>query len=201
VKAPRKIDVQAYLRAGSPSCRPSTSTPTVFFDFNVIPGLVPGIHTSASSGPSRRLDPGNKCRDDNKGESQMSEWKPGGYNTASPYLVVKDAAATMAFLKAVFDAEPLRIIKRHDGGLRHAEARIGDSVVMFSDAVDGWPALPAYVHVYVEDVDAVYRRALAAGAKSVADPVQKDDSDKRGGVEDPGGTTWWIATQVGWPKK
>ena len=131
----------------------------------------------------------------------MSDWKPQGYNSTSPYLVVNDAKATMAFLKDVFDAEPLRVIPREDGGLRHAEARVGDSVVMFADAVDGWPALPAYVHVYVADVDAVYRRALAAGAKSVTEPVQKDDADKRGGVEDPGGTTWWIATQVGQPKK
>ena len=127
----------------------------------------------------------------------MSGWKPQGYNVASPYLIVKDAAATMAFLKAVFDAEPLRVIPREDGGLRHAEARIGDSVVMFADAVEGWPAMPAYVHVYVADVDATYRRALVAGAKSVAEPVQKDDADKRGGFEDPGGTSWWIATQVG----
>jgi uncharacterized glyoxalase superfamily protein PhnB len=127
----------------------------------------------------------------------MSEWKPEGYNTASPYLVVKDAAATMAFLKAVFDAEPLRVIKRDDGGLRHAEARVGDSVVMFADAVEGWPAMAAHVHVYVADVDATYQKALAAGGKSVAEPAQKDDADKRGGVEDPGGTTWWIATQVG----
>ncbi|MBC7833237.1 MAG: VOC family protein [Hyphomicrobium sp.] len=126
----------------------------------------------------------------------MSDWKPQGYNSASPYLLVKDAAATMAFLKAVFNAEPLRVITRDDGGLRHAEARIGDSVVMFADAVDGWPALPANVHVYVADVDATYRKALAAGAKSIAEPAQKDDADKRGGVEDAGGTTWWIATQV-----
>jgi uncharacterized glyoxalase superfamily protein PhnB len=131
----------------------------------------------------------------------MPDWKPQGYNDASPYLIVRDAAATMAFLQAVFDAEPLRVIKRVDGGLRHAEVRIGDSVVMFADAVEGWPAMAAYVHVYVADVDATYRRALAAGGKSVAEPVQKDDADKRGGVEDPGGTTWWIATQVGEPKK
>jgi uncharacterized glyoxalase superfamily protein PhnB len=126
----------------------------------------------------------------------MQDWKPQGYNLASPYLIVKDAAATMAFLKAVFDAEPLRVIPREDGGLKHAEARIGDSVVMFADAVNGWPAMPAYVHVYVSDVDAIYRRALAAGGKSIAEPAKKDDADKRGGVQDPGGTTWWLATHV-----
>jgi PhnB protein len=127
----------------------------------------------------------------------MSDWKPEGYNSASPYLIVSDGRATLAFLKAAFDAEPLRIIPGPDGKLRHAEARIDDSVVMFADAVEGWPAVPSNVHVYVADVDASYRRALAAGAKSVQEPVQKDDADKRGGVTDPGGTTWWLATQVG----
>ena len=90
----------------------------------------------------------------------MSDWKPQGYNSVSPYLIVSDARATMAFLQAAFDAEPLRVIARPDGTLRHAEARIGDTVVMLADAVDGWPAVPAYVHVYVADVD----DSLSAGA-------------------------------------
>ena len=126
----------------------------------------------------------------------MSAWKPHGYNSVSPYLIVSDAKATMAFLKATFDAEPLRVIARPDGTLRHAEARIGDTVVMLADAVEGWPAVPAHVHIYVADVDAIYRRALAAGGKSIAEPAKKDDADKRGGVQDSGGTTWWLATQV-----
>ena len=127
----------------------------------------------------------------------MSEWKPKGYTSASPYLIVSDAKATMEFLRAVFDAVPLRIIPRDDGKLRHAEARIDDTVVMFADEVEGWPAMHGYVHIYVRDVDATYQKALAAGGTSVAAPVQKDDADKRGGVQDPGGTTWWIATQIG----
>jgi len=127
----------------------------------------------------------------------MSDWKPKGYNSVSPYLIVSDAKATLTFLCAVFDAQPLRIYERPDGTLKHAEARIDDTVVMLADEVDGWPAMPAHVHVYVGDVDASYRRALEAGAKSVMVPVQKDDEDKRGGVQDAGGTTWWLATQVG----
>jgi uncharacterized glyoxalase superfamily protein PhnB len=79
----------------------------------------------------------------------------------------------------------------------HAEVRIDDTVVMLADppAPDRTP-VPAHVHVYVEDVDATYRRALEAGAASVQEPVQKRDEDKRGGVKDSGGTTWWIATKV-----
>jgi uncharacterized glyoxalase superfamily protein PhnB len=78
----------------------------------------------------------------------------------------------------------------------HAEVRIGDTVVMFSDGAAGWPPVSAHVHVYVADVDATYRRALDNGATSVQEPVKKDDEDKRGGIKDAGGTTWWIATKV-----
>jgi uncharacterized glyoxalase superfamily protein PhnB len=129
----------------------------------------------------------------------VAEWKPEGYNLVSPYLVVSDAKATLEFLRACFGAEPLRMMPRDDGSLMHAEVRVGDSVVMFSDAVDGWPAVPAHVHVYVEDVDESYRRALEAGGKSVMAPTRKggSDPDTRGGVIDPGGTTWWLATQLG----
>jgi uncharacterized glyoxalase superfamily protein PhnB len=84
-----------------------------------------------------------------------------------------------------------------DGSVMHAEIRIGDSVVMLGEAGGQWPAIPTFLHVYVDDVDAVYRRALDAGGVSVQAPAQKGDQDKRGGVQDPGGNTWWIATQVG----
>jgi PhnB protein len=127
----------------------------------------------------------------------MPAWKPEGYNSASPYLVCSNAQATLAFLQAAFNAERLRIMTRDDGRIMHGEARIDDTVIMLSDATDGWPAFPSHVHIYVADVDAAYARALAAGAKSVMVPVRKDDADKRGGVIDPGGTTWWLATQAG----
>lgn len=127
----------------------------------------------------------------------MPSWKPNGYTSASPYLVVSDASATLEFLVRVFGAYRLRCLKRPDGTIMHAEVRIDDTVVMLSDGTSDWPAIPAYVHIYVPDVDATYAQALDAGATSVMAPVKKDDEDKRGGVQDPGGTTWWIATQVG----
>jgi PhnB protein len=137
-----------------------------------------------------------QVRDNEKGGA-VANWKPEGYSSVSPYLIVSDAKATMAFLRKAFDAEPLRIHQRPDGTLMHAEARIDDTVVMLADATDGWSAVPAHVHVYVADVDASYRRALEAGGKSVMEPIRKGDADKRGGVQDPGGTTWWLATQQG----
>ncbi len=124
----------------------------------------------------------------------MSTWKPKGYNSASPYLITSDAAATVAFLKSAFGGTELRRFDRPDGKIQHVEVRIDDSVIMMGDAVEGWPATPSHVHVYVADVDAVYEKALQAGATTVQPPAQKDDGDKRGGIKDAGGTTWWIAT-------
>jgi len=123
-------------------------------------------------------------------------YKPAGYSSVSPYLIVDGASDTIAFLTRVFGAEELRRFPDDDGRVIHAEVRVGDTVIMIADGVAAWPPVPAHVHIYVPDVDATYRRALEAGAASIQEPVQKDDADKRGGVKDPGGTTWWIATMV-----
>ena len=125
-----------------------------------------------------------------------SSFKPDQYTSVSPYLIVDSASNTIAFLQNVFGAVELRRFPDPAGKLLHAEVRIDDTVLMIADSADGWPAVPSYVHIYVADVDATYRNALAAGATSVQEPVKKDDSDKRGGVKDAGGTTWWIATKV-----
>ncbi len=127
----------------------------------------------------------------------MPPHKPPGYSSVSPYLIVDGADATIRFLKDVFDAIELRRFPDDDGRLIHAEVRIDDTVIMIADSVPPkWPAVPAHVHIYVADVDATYRKALEAGAKSVQEPKKKADEDKRGGVRDAGGTTWWIATKV-----
>lgn len=123
--------------------------------------------------------------------------KPQGYTTVSPYLIVDGASDTIDFLVRVFGAVELRRFPDSTGKLMHAEVRIDDTVVMLADGGEGWPPIPSYVHVYVPDVDETYRRALEAGAASVQEPVKKEDEDKRGGVKDAGGTTWWIATRVG----
>src|SRR5690606_9807370 len=126
-----------------------------------------------------------------------ASFKPEGYSTASPYLIVDGAAGAIEFLKQVLGGVELRRFPDESGRIRHSEVRIGDTVVMLADGAEGWPPVPSNVHVYVSDVDAVYRRALEAGATSVQEPVKKDDEDKRGGVRDRAGTTWWIATRVG----
>jgi len=123
-------------------------------------------------------------------------FKPEKYTSAAPYLIVDGAARTIDFLERVFGAERLRRFDAPNGKVVHAEVRLDDTVIMLSDGAPNWPPIPSHVHVYVKDVDATYRRALDAGATSVQEPVKKEDADKRGGVKDAGGTTWWIATQV-----
>lgn len=126
----------------------------------------------------------------------MTTSRPEGYNVASPYLIVNGAADTITFLTRVFGAAELRRFSDDGGKVRHAEVRIDDTVIMIADPVPpDWPSVESHVHVYVPDVDDTYRRALAAGATSVQEPVQKGDEDKRGGIKDAGGTTWWIATR------
>lgn len=125
----------------------------------------------------------------------MSHYKPAGHNSVSPYLVVKGADATLGFLQQVFGAS---LLMRHAEGNRvlHAEVRLDDSIIMLTDSTADFPSQPAHVHLYVPDVDACYQRALAAGASSLQAPVKKADTDKRGGVQDAGGTSWWIASKV-----
>ncbi len=124
--------------------------------------------------------------------------KPAGYSTISPYLVVAGAQRVIDFLEQAFAARELRRYDLPDGSILHAEVRIGDTVVMLGDAGGPWPPMPAFLHIYVDDVDATYRHALEVGGVSVQEPEQRNgDPDRRAGVKDPGGNTWWIATQVG----
>lgn len=121
------------------------------------------------------------------------QWKPKYYSTVSPYLIVRDAEAALQFLENVFGATRLRVHVREDGrGIAHAEALIDDSVVMMGEMPE---AGEANVHVYVSDADAVFERAIHAGAQIVQEMTRSGDGDYRGGVADGNGTVWWISTQ------
>jgi PhnB protein len=123
--------------------------------------------------------------------------KPKNYSTISPYLVVNGAEQVIDFIKEVFEATELRRYNHPDGSVMHVELRVDDSVIMLGGAGELWPAFPSMLHVYVDDVEAVYQRALDASAQPVQEPQQQEgDLDKRGGFKDPSGNIWWVATEV-----
>jgi uncharacterized glyoxalase superfamily protein PhnB len=117
-----------------------------------------------------------------------------GFHTITPYLIVQEAAELIDFVKQAFGAEELYRGTGSAGGV-HAEVKIGDSVVM----IGGGAALrrastPTGIHLYVKDADAVYERALEAGATSLHRPVDQAYGDREGGVKDLSGNHWYIAT-------
>ncbi len=120
---------------------------------------------------------------------------PDGYHSVTPYLTVPDAAGLIEFLRRAFGAQEVHRFTR-DGAVSHAEVRIGDSVVMLGQAGGEWQPMPAALHLYVPDADAVYRRALQAGAASLREPADQFYGDRMAGVRDPAGNYWWIATHV-----
>lgn len=121
---------------------------------------------------------------------------PEGYHTLTPFLMVKGAARNIEFIKNAFGAKERSIHKAPDGTIMHAELEIGDSVLMMSEATEKYPPMPSSLYLYVEDVDAVYNKAIRAGGISLREPTDEFYGDRSSGVSDPGGNQWWIATHI-----
>src|SRR5258705_7012854 len=122
------------------------------------------------------------------------------FRTVTPYLTVPDVHAEIDFVTKVFGAEG-RIYGLGSAGGYHSEYQIGDSMVMIGGGGEGssWNGSPnpASLHLYVEDVDAVYERALQAGATSLMPPTNQDYGDRDASVIDVGGNHWYIGTGQG----
>ena len=121
---------------------------------------------------------------------------PNGSHSITPYLVVEGVPKLIEFLKQAFGAEELGRMARPDGGVMHAEVKVGDSKLMMGEPMGDWKAKPCSLYLYVEDVDAVYQRAIQAGGTSVREPSDQFYGDRTGGVIDPCGNYWGIATHV-----
>ena len=127
---------------------------------------------------------------------------PDGYHSVTPYLIVKGAARALEFYQKAFGARELMRLPGPEGKLGHAEVQIGDSRVMLADEHPGMGAVspqalggsPVGLCIYVEDVDAVFDRAVAAGAKVVRAVQDQFYGDRSGTVEDPFGHKWTVAT-------
>ena len=120
---------------------------------------------------------------------------PRGYHTVTPYLVVPGVADLIDFACHAFGGEVIERMERPDGGIMHAEVRIGDSPVMMGEPMDDAKSRPGMLYLYVDDCDHVYRRALEAGAVTVQEPTDQFYGDRSAGVQDPCGNFWWIATR------
>jgi len=138
-----------------------------------------------------------RCRSEPGMEAHMHNYKPADHPDVSIYMMASEAEGVIDFAKKVLRAEEAMRLAREDGSIMHAELRIGDSIVMLSQATKEFSGFPIWLHVYVPDVDATYREALEYRATSAQAPVTKGDTDKRGGVIDGSGNTWWIATAGG----
>jgi uncharacterized glyoxalase superfamily protein PhnB len=119
---------------------------------------------------------------------------PEGYHSVTPYLIVEGASRLIDFMKQAFGAHEIERMAMPDGTIRHAEVKVGDSMIMMGEAGGEWKAMPFSLYLYVDDADAVYRRALQAGATSLMEPADQFYGDRNAGVKDPSGNLWWIAT-------
>lgn len=134
-----------------------------------------------------------------------AKYIPEGYHTATPYLILKDAATAIDFYKKAFGATELERIADESGAIRHAEIKIGDSPFMMTEETPSFPdylspqsrgGTPVHIYLYVEDADALFNQAVAAGATVLQPVADQFYGDRVGGVTDPFGHVWYIATRI-----
>ncbi|HSI85007.1 MAG: VOC family protein [Candidatus Methylacidiphilales bacterium] len=117
-----------------------------------------------------------------------------GYPAVTPYLIVEGASGLLDFIKNVFGAEEIIVMRMPDGGIAHASVTLNGAVIELSDANPNWPAIPASLHVYVPDTDATFKKALDAGATILMEPTDQFYGERSGSVKDSWGNQWHIAT-------
>jgi uncharacterized glyoxalase superfamily protein PhnB len=121
-----------------------------------------------------------------------------GLTAITPYIIVRPAVRFMEFLKSSFDGIERLRMPAPDGSIMHAEVQIGNGAIELSDGNEQYPTAPQAVHLYVDDPDATYQRALEAGATSLHAPVDQSYGDREASVKDAFGNFWYIATPKTW---
>ncbi len=121
---------------------------------------------------------------------------PEGYHTVTPLVSVKGAARLIDFMKKAFGATEVYRFPAPDGSVMHAELKIGNSVMMLGEPMEGSSPMPGTFYVYVEDADATYRAALDAGGESLEGPSDRFWGDRVASIKDFAGNNWMIATHV-----
>ena len=123
-------------------------------------------------------------------------YQPQGFHAVTPYLIVPDAPLMIQFLKDSFDVKELILVENDQGRVQHSAFSLGDSVIELGESQSQWAPLCAGLHVYVPDADATYARAIAAGGTSLYEPADMPYGERSGGVKDPAGNHWYIATTL-----
>lgn len=124
----------------------------------------------------------------------MAKPVPDGYTAVTPYLIVKDVQAQLDFVGKAFDAIIHVKMQMPNGVIGHCDVSIYGAHVMMGQAMQGHPAMPCMIHLYVQDADAVHAKALAAGGTLDAPVKDQFYGDRGGSVKDSNGNTWWIST-------
>ena len=120
-----------------------------------------------------------------------------GFHTVTPYLVVNGAAGVLEFARQALGAQEILRVKRPDGGITHAEFRVGDSIIEIGDSNEQFAPIPCAIHLKVENVDAVYERAIRAGATPLFPLANQEYGERAGGVKDFAGNHWYIGSPLG----
>jgi PhnB protein len=123
-----------------------------------------------------------------------TQWLPKGFRTITPNIVVDDAEQAVAFLKDALGATENYRLTMSNGTIAHCELKIGDSILNLGTAMEGWPAHGLVAQIYVEDADALFERAVRAGAQVVMPMTDMFFGSREGRVKDAFGNIWTIAT-------
>jgi len=123
-----------------------------------------------------------------------AQWLPKGFHTITPNIIVDDAEQAVAFLKKALGATESYRLTMSDGKIVHCELKIGNSILNLGASMDGWPAHGLVAQIYVEDSDALFQRAVQAGAKVIMPMTDMFFGSREGRLADPFGNVWTIAT-------
>jgi uncharacterized glyoxalase superfamily protein PhnB len=121
---------------------------------------------------------------------------PEGFHTVTPFLLVDNAEKLIEFIKNAFGGKLTYITKTEDDKVMHATVMIGNSTIMISDQMENTPPQTAMLYLYLDDVDATYKKAIQAKGISVHEPTNEFYGDRAGAVKDEWGNVWWMATHV-----
>jgi PhnB protein len=123
-----------------------------------------------------------------------ARWLPKGFHTITPNIIVDDAEQAVAFFKKAFGASESYRLTMSNGKITHCELKLGDSIFNLGTSMDGWPAHGLVAQIYVEDSDALFDRAVQAGATVIMPMTDMFFGSREGRVADPFGNVWTIAT-------